>query len=476
MRLRWTFLSFLLCLTGATGAAAQNVNPVTALKPPTPRPVTPITVPSRFCSESQKATAIATAGLEYQNYFANAVDAAQYEEKVRKLRASYQQKSTDVETWNTLAAKASEAAANSARHQAAGEHNHDAYTRLQRVRVIDCTQLGSVPGQGNGWDLSWSVFGGVGVGSSPSNAILPLPAGLPFTAPNGRPSEVVPTWFLEPGSGLLNGVLGSLGHAARLTALDDVLATYNFGRGISWTVGGRATFGPGPKRPDPKRSRRWLWAGLSGEVSHGDLSAIQEAVVEQANAIFDNLLTNAGSPFADATTITRGDYGQYCDILISGGVELPVGHVGGGQLVFRGGPLFAIPISGSFGMDAQLDYGFIVGGVPFHETDNLSLTFRRSGGFGLEAGVEYRRGRTLFDVTLSGHDREDEIVITAAPVSVAGTQRGTVAFATPPGVNTITINTIPGLLTSLSGSATDHVLLRSSGFPWSLHFTAGFRF
>ena len=78
MRLRWTFLTFLLCLVSPSSAAGQAVDPAT-LKPPTPHPVTPITVPTHFCSEAEKATAIATAGLDTQKDIGMWWDAGLYE-------------------------------------------------------------------------------------------------------------------------------------------------------------------------------------------------------------------------------------------------------------------------------------------------------------------------------------------------------------------------------------------------------------
>ena len=462
MRLRWAFLASLLAWLVQASAAGQAVNPAT-LKPPTPRPRWRPSRCRHTSARSLRRPPRSRSPVRNDaKYFANAVQARQYEQKVRDVRASYQQP-TDREIWITLAAKVSEAEENTARHAAAGEQHHEATKRLEKVPVIDCTQQGSVPGQGHRWGISWSFYGGVGFGSSPSNRMIPLPAGQGFTAPNGRPSEVVPTWFLEPGSGLLNGVLGSLGHSSRFTPLEEVLSAYDFNRGVSWTAGAGATFGR-EFTPD-EQHQRYFWIRAAVEAAQ---RSRHDARVdpEEDRRHLRRPPHECGQPLRghDDDHQRRLQHVLRHDSVRRSRIRRWTFRRGSLRVPWRS-PLCDTDQRIVQGLDAKLDYGFIVGGVQFHETDNLSLTFRRSGGFGLEAGVKYHRGRTLFDVTLSGHHREDEIVISAAPVSVAGAERGAVAFATPSGVDTIVFNNISGLTTSLSGTANGSCLPQIERLP-----------
>ena len=316
-------------------------------------------------------------------------------------------------------------------------------------------------------------FGGVDVGSSPSTEILPLPPGTTFTGPNGRSSQVVPTWLANPGTRLYADVISALGKANRYEPLDDLLATHRFDENPGWSFGARVT---APVGRDRWRASVRYYAEAGLELHRNRRIQIADWLSNVGRTFHDGLFTGATAASVTPSTVERGSHGLYYQTLVSGGLELRRGSFGG-DFLFRGGPAFAVPIDGSPAIDLELDYRFTAGGVDFHETDGVALAINRSTGVGFKAATGFRRpmgGHALvLDVTLTGLHRTDEIRLSAAPVSVAGSLRGAAAYNTTP---TIVFNTIPERTTSLSGSASDHVFVTVNGFRWSVGFTAGIAF
>ena len=328
------------------------------------------------------------------------------------------------------------------------------------------------PGQG-GRRLSTSVFGGVSFGGSTDVTIQPPAGGPPFTAPNGRPSSVVPTWTFKPGSDLVDDVLEGLGRTARAAPLDDVLGgrsmyelTWNAGVRMNWTG-------------DRSQARRHSWyvEGSYNGTGFSDPAPEMKQAIDDLSAIFrDDLFRDAPDKAASGTVVTRGGYGGA--FIFTGGVECEFPNW---RMAARVGPAVVAPIGDAAVTEVRFDYRFTGGGIPFQESDRVDLTFTSSGGFGLAAGVGYRqplrRGLDLeLNLTLLGYHRTQEILMSTSPASVPGATLGAAAFSTPPGSPTMVFSTNPNVPTSLSGTVTDYKAYSTSGFVWQHQFRVGVRF
>ena len=328
------------------------------------------------------------------------------------------------------------------------------------------------PGPG-GKRLSTSVFAGVSFGGTTDVTIQPPPGGPPFTAPNGRPSSVVPTWTFKPGSDLIEGMLEVLGESAGVTPLDDVLN----GRPLyepAWNVGVRLSWS---RDPSGGRRHSWYAEGSYNGTGFSDPAPEMKQTIDDLAAVFrDDLFSTAPDKAASGTVVTRGGYkGAF---VFTGGLECAFPDW---RLAARAGPAVVVPLGGAPVTEVRFDYRFIGGGIPFQESDRVDLTFTSSGGFGLAAGVGYRqplrRGLDLeLDLTLLGYHRTQEILMSTSPASVPGATLGAAAFSTPPGSPTMVFSTNPNVPTSLSGTVTDHTAYSTSGFVWQHLFRVGVRF
>ena len=469
-------LSLFVIVSASEPASAQTLKELEALTPPKPHPVTPITVPTHFCSQKDKDAALEAAGVEWKKYFANGLMATAYEHDVRRIWSSYPT-AGQADAHRILSRKAEEAKANSEAHDAAGELNHEAFKKLERVPVADCSKgppdLSKLGGGSGQTRPRFTIFTGVDFGGSGFGPFQPLPLGPEFPAPNGRRAVGVPSWLFEGGANVVNGVLDALNHEARVTSLEAVERSKYWDSG--WGVGGRAHVPIGESRFD-------FVAGLlyrQGITDPDTIRRVAEGIGDDAEGAFLEMLSPAPDERATFTIDSTGGYSGA--ITFSGGLERTIARMAGFDVTVGGGALYTVMLGDPDVMNIRFDYGFTGGGIPFQESDQVDLTIRSSQGFGVEAGLGFRRPlNNRLDLTigldLAGERSTLEVLASTHPVSTAGAQLGAAAFATPPGVTTMVFSTIPTVPTSLSLPVTNHVLSTRSSFDWRPRITAGIRF
>jgi len=455
---------------------APPADPLADLIMPTPQTVNPVHLPTSFCSEGERRAALAEAAVELKKAWANAEDASEYAAKVRARLLPYAQAGGNETIRAALRKKEAEAIANKATHDARAELAWQIYEGIKHARVVDCTPRSQSQATGASSSdekkFSFSVFGGVSGSNSPTVVLQPLPAGAAFTAPNGRPSQIISTWLFQPGTDYLNGVEASLGKTAKMQSLDSVLQSA-FPDEIMWDFGG----GIRRKLPLPKFRSADAYFDVTDSVGSGRLSTAElHQLLDQAVAFFlQQLFDGATEKSATGTVSTTGGYSG--TITYAGGLAVyPWSNV-----VVKGGASYVSVLGDPTVTQIRFDYGFTGGGVPFKESDQVDLRYESSGGFGFQAGAGYesrlsQRLRLFLDAMVTGYHRDDRIFLSAHPTSTPGAARGAAAFSTPAGSPTIVFSSIPGVPTSLSGTATDYPSFSSSRFVWAPHLRVGLRF
>ena len=246
-------------------------------------------------------------------------------------------------------------------------------------------------------------------------------------------------------------MLEALGRSARITPLDDVLG----GRSLyqpTWNVGVRDATGPGI--PSQARRHSWYAEGSYNGTGFSDPAPEMKQAIDDLSAIFrDDLFTDAPNKAASGAVVTRGGYGGA--FIFTGGVEcaFPEWRHGGARRVRA----VVAPIGDAAVIEVRFDYSFTGGGIPFQESDRVRSRVHLVGRTRPrgEVGYYHAAPEGILDLelnlTLLGYHRTQEILTSTSPATSGAT--GVAASRRRRARRRLLFSTIPGVLTSLSGSA-----------------------
>lgn len=303
-------------------------------------------------------------------------------------------------------------------------------------------------------------YGALGRVLDSGEATVALPAaGAPITTSSPFfPSRRVSSWLFGDGAALLNSVNEQLGVTARITPLDNIIATIGRRAESSSSMGARMRFRTAPR----------VWTEISVDVTASAESVPASLIdaAETTRSSFVQAMTAlfGSGPFSGtavtATTTTAGGAWRDLTATIAANIELnpmagitPTLTLGGG-VVTRTGTQSAITIDGRYRTR-------ILGTVPIDETDRVTVSSTANtapvvvGGLALSRSIADRLILRV-DGRIVAANRTVAAYLDATPSVSVGSPADYIESFTNPSVQ-FSNNTSTGRRSSLSGDALDHV-------------------
>jgi len=334
--------------------------------------------------------------------------------------------------------------------------------------------LAQTPSQGEPkWELGFNL-GFVKAGAPQQGTASLPPQGDQFVFSGGS-GRFVPSWFFGDGAKIVtaNNAFNSL--TGGIASLDSVLTSPSarVGGGFFWGVSLTRWF-----------THRWAVVGRVDMISKpfdlnaSTLSAASSSAGAFRNA-FDQLLSLQSSQrFVEATSTVMESGAR-----ISASVDL---QFSAGRIAsFRPYLIAGVGMVGQASPSATLTmkgrYEFIRLGVPFNETDTLSVRYKSANSAAIRfgGGVTRNIGRhygVRAGVLIQSEPNKFHISIDSSPTLVAGSPTGIAVV--PGGTSSIRFSTVPGTVSSLSGTLTGFETFVGHGWKTNVSFDGGifFRF
>ena len=340
--------------------------------------------------------------------------------------------------------------------------------------------------QSSGGDLEkWEIeihAGGLWPGQSTKATTAMPPAGTDFTAPNGRPTRSVSSWYFGDGAVLLNdwaAAFTTIPRTQRITPLDSMLngtaVKHSDGASFGIRVGRRLT---------PR-----FTVELNVDYGKSTLQLSDQALddIEASRATFANVFNEQFNPalggFVNSVVSSQSeiDEGTGGQIAAIGALKMTIKRVGplvpyvtgGLGSVFHYGRAPGVTLRGSYSMSPAFNPA-----VVFNETDTVTVRFARpdsafagiaGGGFTLNVS---RRSGVRIDMRWHFTANAIETEVNASPFVAKGTPAASLGSATTP---TVVFTNNVNLLSSLSGPAiTSFKTREGSGMQIDPVLTAGY--
>ena len=332
----------------------------------------------------------------------------------------------------------------------------------------------SSAGQPASSGLSVRVFGGGSlVSQSFQGEVGAAPRGVSYSTFGGRTSLSVGTFQFGDGTNLLNGVLTSLNHESRVEPLDSVFDEAPFAVRSGPTIGGGLAWSLNP------RLRLFGEVHFSSETWEIRPEAREriERSAQTLAAAFDDLFSAAPNSGGNATPSFQSGAGRRLTFSAGLELDLPV-NVGGWTPYFSGG----IGVSHYSGTMPQstidAEYRLTSGGVPYRQTDTVTIWGEPYGTTGVRYGGGVRRewGERMElrgEVTFMTYGQHDDVEVSTVNTNAVGTALGATQFATPPGVPTIVFSTVSQAAPSLNRQDAPFTAFEATGRRTTTRLTFG---